>query len=528
MIALLLSCQGPAGDSAVPGDTPTTPTTTPLPDAALLRRMSLDLRGTLPGLDELESLESGQSIASLRDAMLTDPRHAERLVMLLSEQWLTLTEEYPLTAEMVGFGPDEEYPFRRAVGQEPLRLLAHVASSDLPWTEAVTADYTLADDRLLQIWPLADLGASPQEGWRLARYTDGRFSGGVMTTNGMMWRYNVALYNRTRAAAISELLLCDDYLSRPISFSSPTLVTEGDLNLATQTEQACLNCHATLDGVASALFGFEFYDFYSLDELSIYHPERERLGEYYLSAPPSWYGTPLDGAAALPAAVAADGRLVDCAVRRFTEGLWRREVAVEDFAALQELEADFVAGGLRVSALLVAITDTDEYRAGEHLADADDISLARIANARILSPAQLADAVEQLTGYRWIFEGFDQLDNDTWGYRVLAGGVSPPSVEEISEDHTVTRDLVIKRLAQAAGRHAVDSGALDASITPDDAAFSDALIALHRRMLSATPDADWLADAEALWRDVAALSDAEQAWASLVSVMIRDPAFWTY
>ena len=223
MIALLLSCQGNTVDSASPE---TLPTTQPLSDVALLRRLSLDLRGNLPTEAELDALASGQEVAELRAEMLAAPAHAERLMMMLSEQWLTLTEEYPLSAEMSGFSAEEEYAFRRAVGQEPLRLLAHVATSDRPWTEVVTADYTLAEERLLQVWPLQAIGESGQEGWQIAAYTDGRPAGGVMTTNGIMWRYNVALYGRSRAAAIADLLLCDDYLHRPISFSSPTLVEE--------------------------------------------------------------------------------------------------------------------------------------------------------------------------------------------------------------------------------------------------------------------------------------------------------------
>ncbi len=166
MIALLLACQG-AGtqDSAAPE---AAPTTLPLSDAALLRRLSLDLRGTLPSEDELDALAGGEDLAALRAAMLASPEHAERLVMLLSEQWLTLTEEYPLTAALVGFSSEEEYAFRRAVGQEPLRLLAYVAANDRPWTEVVTANYTLAEERLLQIWPLEAVEASGQEGWQVA------------------------------------------------------------------------------------------------------------------------------------------------------------------------------------------------------------------------------------------------------------------------------------------------------------------------------------------------------------------------
>ena len=46
------------------------------------------------------------------------------------------------------------YPFNRAVGEEPLRLMAHIAANDYPWSAIVTADYTMANPLLGDIFPV--------------------------------------------------------------------------------------------------------------------------------------------------------------------------------------------------------------------------------------------------------------------------------------------------------------------------------------------------------------------------------------
>ena len=57
---LILACQGSTPDSAEPGvHEPLA--VEPLSDTRLLRRLSLDLRGTLPSVDELERVEADPS-----------------------------------------------------------------------------------------------------------------------------------------------------------------------------------------------------------------------------------------------------------------------------------------------------------------------------------------------------------------------------------------------------------------------------------------------------------------------------------
>ncbi len=544
LLWLLLACQGGGtGDPVVALEDSGQPPVVhfeSLDAPALLRRLSLDLRGTLPSEAEVLAVESDpDAVEGLRDEMLSDPRLEARLMHLLGERWLTTTEEYPLAAISVGLAEEQEYAWRRSIGEEPLRLAAHIAASDRPWSDVVLVDFTMGNEILAETWPLELVEEpDPETGWAKAVWTDGRPTVGVLASNGLRWRYTEAVYARSLATAVSKLLICDDYLSRPVSFDSPALA-EDELLDATQTEQACLNCHATLDGVASAMFGMEFFDFYSLDDFATYHLERERLGQIYLGVAPVYYGTPIEGLVELGPVMADDPRLSWCAVETFTEGLWRRTPELADHGELVGLERAFDEGELRVSALLAAITDTPEYRAGDQLSGTAADGGGDAATARLMSPSQLAQSVEDLTGLRWTMEGWDQLDNDTLGFRTMAGGVNPPLVDEVARGHSVSRDLVLKRLAQAGAAHAVQGDLVDGdgpgllsqvdlASMPGDAAFDAQLDLLHRRVLGRPPSEERRSLDEALWTEVEAASDPATAWTLLLGGLLRDPAFWTY
>ena len=91
---LLVACAEPTVDTRPNPDEALIPLSSP----RLLRRMSLDLRGTLPSVAELDAVESGDAAAldAGRDAILADPAFEERLVLKLAERWHTRVDEYLL------------------------------------------------------------------------------------------------------------------------------------------------------------------------------------------------------------------------------------------------------------------------------------------------------------------------------------------------------------------------------------------------------------------------------------------------
>ena len=547
--ALLLLCMACGTNPSTPpptrepGTAPSAavvPYSTSLDAPRLLRRISLDLRGVLPSTEELDHVESQpEAVWNYRDAWLADPRLEGRLVQLLAERWHTRVDDFLvqyLDYQALASEPGQLLRFERSVGEEPLRLLARIAVSDRPWTDVVTTDHTMADERLASIWPLERQDGT---GWQVASYTDGRPAAGVLATNGLWWRYYTTRSNanRARVAAISRLLVCEDYAARTITFAEDDALAAGaDLEDALQESPYCQGCHAGLDPIAAALYGFWSANEYQTDEIDTYHPERERLGSTVLGVQPAWYGDPVAGLHELGAHIAADPRFSVCGVETFSALFWRRDPVPSDRDELAALRAAFDAGGMRVLPLLAAIMETEAYRAGSTHPDAEDHGAARDVTLRLLPPYTLHTAIEDLTGFTWTMEGLDALDDDLFGYRNLAGGVDGRAVTRPQEGPGLTRALVTQRLAEAAAWHIVEQDLMgDGTPTlltgvtletaPDDPALEAQLDALVWRLLGTRAEPRLRSALLAMWSEVEAAEDAATAWSAVLTALLRHPLF---
>lgn len=543
LLMLLGACSGNQTKEADSGATATAQgaTLTELSPSLLLRRMSLDLRGVLPSVDELDAVEADPAqLPTIRDQYLEDPLFEERLVKLLAERWHTRLDEFEIQYYDYQMAPDQEFEFERSVGEEPLRLIAHVIAEDLPWTDIVTADYTMANETLAEIWPLDyPEGAT---GWQKATWQDGRPPVGVLASNGLWWRYvtNISNMNRSRVAAMSRLLLCQDMLSRPVSLTGAVALSDEDATAAAIREvPACLACHATIEPLAASLFGFWTVISYNPLELGTYHAERETLGPRYLGFEPAYFGQPIEGLVDLGVAIANDPRFYSCAAEQAAELYWRRPVELSDFARIDALRVSFLEQGGTYKNLIREVTDTAEYRAGgfEDAASEDDVD--REITWRMVSPDQMSSVLQDLTGFVWQYDGFEQMANDNPGYRVLAGGVDGYSTTRPQQDPGVSWLVASKRLAQAASAYAVQSelelggerlsfSVVTVEDRPGDPNFTAELERLHWRLYAERPDAARLAAAEQAWTGIAEQSGPAEAWSRLYSAMLRDPDFVAY
>jgi hypothetical protein len=511
----------------------------------LLIRLSLDLRGVRPTAEEIERVEADPAaLEALTAAFLDDPRFGERVVALFSEVYLTRSDYFTLSAD--DFGLDDAPGFNLAVGEEPLRLLAYVAAEDLPWTEIVTADYTVASDLLVDAWPLeytGEGGEAAGEGWRKARYTDGRPAAGILATNGMWWRYLTtdSNANRGRANQISRILLCNDYLTREIAFDRNTnLLDEEAIADAIANNPACVNCHNSLDPLAAYLYGFWIYNEASYQELSTYHPERERLYQDYLGVSPAFYGDPGDSLGHLGQQIAGDSRFPNCAVEQVYEVLLDRGDELADMDALTGHREVFLDSGLSLKALITSVVSDPRYRA----ADTADAAAAELgaATRKMADPELLASQVEALTGFRWTYYDYEMMLTDLVGLRTLAGGADGRTVARNAAGPNATLLLVQQRLAEAAASYAV---AAEAELAPEQRLLftevdltetsAEALIPqiqrLHLLIFGARVDADGeeVAANLGLWDELYAIEgDPAEAWAGLLTALLRDPDFLLY
>jgi hypothetical protein len=490
----------------------------------LLRRVSLDLRGVLPSVEELDAVEADPSLVRTYAAeWLEDPRFEERMVSMLATQWHTLIDV--MEVEYFDFQLDsiQEYEFERSSGEEPLRLMARIAAEDRSWSEIVTADTTVANELLGEIWPLDY--PEGEQGWQEVRWTDGRPAAGVLVSNGLWWRYTTNSFNqnRSRAAAIFRLLVCEDYLSRPVSFGDLDSSSEQDQSEMVLSNPFCLACHSAIEPVAASLFGFWVARQYSAIEMVSYHAEREPMGPEMAGVEPSWFGRPVYGLEDMGQAIARDPRFEQCATETMARAMWKRRPEVSDQDEMNKLHAAFMDADMRIGPLLLAIIDGPIYQAGALTEDAEE-SLQSEMTLRMLSPDQMASVASDLSGFEWIYNGFEQLRNDSQGFRVMAGGVDGENVTHPQRDPSLTWALVAQRLSQATAEYAADAW----QSRPGDEDFRTELAELHWHLLALRPTESELQELEDLWLAVDAIDGSEDAWQATLSALLQDPWFLTY
>jgi hypothetical protein len=489
-------------------------------DAHYLRRLSLDLRGRVPTIEEWSEFDALNPQRTI-DLFLEDDGFGSRIRSIYAPIYRTVTDQYTLTG--ADFQWEDEILFRRSIGEEPLRLLSHVAENNLPWTTIVTADYTMANPVLGSIFPVAYDGAVDEE-WQAVPYVDGRPMAGVLSSNALWWRFGSTNTNanRMRANVASTILLCNNYLSRPISFERDSnLLEEEAVQDAINNDPACVNCHRTLDPLAAHFFGFWNVVPDSWIELSTYHVDREQYWQTYLETPPEYFGQPSAGFADLGWLIASDSRFPNCATEQMASALLQQSFDFSDAVALLPYREAFLSSGLQMKALVSSIVQSDAYRAGKW----NDAQSAQ--NKKMLSIDQLVSSIEDLTGFRWTYGDFDMFGNDIVGLRSLAGGIDGRSAGKEAMVPNATILLVQSLLAEQAASYTIQLEL--AQEVSDRKMFSIADLTLD-----IDADSETLSSAEVsailnLWRDVYTLTrDPVEAWTVVLTALLRDPDYLLY
>ena len=511
---------------------------TPLHKERAIRRISITLLGRSPYPSEMDRWKE-QELEDVIDDMFEQPELFDQLTFFFTQWLLTRVEDFNLTYHDYHLDSSLEYEFLRSIGEEAPRLMSYVATQNTPWTDIVTANYTLSNDILLEIWPLELVDSiNSNEEWFLTKYTDGRPSGGVLMSNGLWWRYYTTPNNnnRARAAALMNLFLCENLLLRPILFQATALLEADEINNVIQTDPACIGCHNALDPLASAFFGFWWFDIYDRGELSRYHPEREFLGEEsdYLNTSMAYFGQPMYTPAELGIFVSQDPRFLTCTVEKTAQLLWQRNIQQEDHTRLAYYRNQFVASSLSYQSLLKMILLDDEFQSS-HIIQQDTSE----ENRYLLQPHQLESTIFALTGFLWETDGTSKLQSDNHGYRQLLGGVDGREITKSVNNPTLSRQLVIKRLAQNSAEYWVQSNWED--IDERGYAFIDtplsALNASQRKDLfgswlyhttSIEATEEDIEKFEAIYENIVETYDPKTAYTIVISIMLRSIDFWSY
>ncbi len=555
VFAFLASCntpdaQGPAGAEEQPQDGIVL-----LDNRDRLKRLSVDLRGVHPSEAEYQAIEANPDLyEAFADRYLQDERFLDRMEEIYNLKFWTRTGDvyFDLQGGSDVLRGMSEAEVSDHVSEEPLQLVRHIIADDLPYTELVTAQYTMADPVSAWMWGI-EIPPDTQ-GFVQGHYRDGRPERGVLTMTTTWSRYPSAgaNANRHRANMLSRMLLCDDYLARPVSFSRTQIdaLTSGDPEDVIRDNAVCQSCHSSLDPLSAHFYGFWWEVEGDFREQSTYHPEDEETWRDYSGKPPGYFGRPTTGIEELSDQLANDERFAQCAVNTVFTGLTQRGVGPQDWNELDRHEKVFREDGLVVRSLVKSIVMSREYQAGgvESIPDVqlDQLHLDQLATVKQASPAQLAAIIEAKTGYRWEFRGRDGLTDPSAGLAVLGGGIDSRFVTTPSYDPSVGIVFIQERLAQAAGyhvaQHDLDETRTEDAIllkyvtvndTPDsnDEMFQAQIKSLYLDITGhALPEgAEEPAKLIALWKQLYSVdADSTQAWAGVVSVVLRDPSILFY
>ena len=495
----------------------------PLSRTELYTRLSLDFRGFRPSTEELQTVErSERNLNKQIDELLQSDQFGHQFAHLMAGVWKT--EVVEIDHVDFRYSINNIIPMITSLGQEPLEVLAEIANHDLPYGDFVTADWTMNNEILAEWAPVTY--PSDGEGWKRVTYTDGRPAAGVLSSNGLWWRYTSTQgnANRGRANIISKNLLCNDYLLREIAVNRDlNLLDEEAVQDALRNSPSCYACHASLDPLAAHLWGFYSHFRFSPTEQFTYHPERERDWVQYSGVGPGYYGESTETLSDLGQQISNDPRFYECLTQRVMEQLYHRPLTLEDTELKHHHLDVFAQEGYQLRPLIASIARDENYR--NRLSD---------QKRKIVTPQLFASQLEKLTNYRYQYDSNDAIRADVFGLRTLSGGMGEDHSQVRFQTPSPTFSLVIERLSQSAAYHVThDQEAANQFFTFDfqqPTTNTDQNIAnVFHKILSRLPDDTELNLLRSLWNDVYEIDQSSvEAWEITIGFLFRHPDFLTY
>jgi hypothetical protein len=440
-----------------------------------LRKASLNLLGQLPTPEQLQALDAGgeAALSTALDELFVQDAFYTRLKEIYNDRFLTdrytgyngyainllnetffpnaVDDTYDLITE------EDRKKINRAVAREPLELVAHIVRNNRPFTEILTATYTVMNPYSAKMYNSDAAFQDPanenewvqgqiryfDEGGNVYPYP----TAGVLTSPMFLNRFETTPTNRNRhrARIVFDMFLATDILAigdRPLDpiasarFANPT-----------REDPSCNACHKIIDPVAGAFQKFDDYD------QERYRPDREWHAEMF----PPGYGSDEMTIDEYPFAlnwlgdrISKDPRFVRATVQQvFTALTGQNPLAypadsdAKDFSSqLEAWEAQdqfFRATGesfvgadssYNLKNVFKAVILSPYFRAANAIGPLDEAratELRAIGTGLMESPEVLARKVSAVVGFPWS-RGYDKNQWLLSDYKILYGGIDSDTV----------------------------------------------------------------------------------------------------
>ncbi len=537
-----------------------------LDDARLLRRVTLSLAGRLPTDAERAAVSKDglKAIPGLLDQVMTEDAFYLRLREGFNDVFLTLgvdgnpdqtvlsydhfpTRHWYQKHDLSKAGDEKAQTqaryklandYRKALLEEPLRLVEHIVRTDQPFTEVVTADYVMLSpytargygtfdtvkdrfknpDDPFEFTPVklkALVGRDKSQNQDSA--TGSYPHAGVLATFQYLTRYPTTETNRNRLRArmYYQHFLGVDVLELAARVSDAA-AAQSKYAVPTMQAAECVVCHKTLDPVAGL-----FQDYWRFADRGVYG---KRKGGWFTDMFPAGFeGEDLPAAerwralAWLGERTAKDPRFAVAMVEHVYYILTGRKALLppkdiddplyapkqrayaEQRREVERIAAAMAGSGFNLKVAFKEWVASPFYRADgvatavsdpARRAELDDIGLVRM-----LSPEQVERKVAAVFGERW-----GRLTEQT---AMLYGGIDSQEVTERATDPSgamgaiqriLSNDVACKQVARDFGRPAgerklfphVDPETRPGTSAESDAAIRRQIVHLHDRILGRT------------------------------------------
>jgi len=447
------------------------------------RRASLYLKGEIPSRSKLDSLNNA-SDTQLRTEILAlmqgdsfhnfikdganDRLHSRHLVN--SNQGVEFFRK---------FYTGDKDKARLDMGEEPLELIAYIVENNRPYSEILTANYTMVSQHTDEVYKNGKTVSAGQ--WQTAQNkghqlkTEDKFNtdadgnmriqdyphAGVLSTWAYNSQYPTTATNRNRARAswtMKHFLGFDIEKSAARVLDIADVADEGNPTL---TNPACTSCHQTLDPIAGTFKYFHErvgYKAYGMDSLDDGYRKAHPSVDWYQDMLPAGYRDDVasqgeDPLQWMAKQLVADYRFATGAVKFWWPAVFGEEVLDESAPRTQydaqeklinRLANDF-RNHLNLKYLLADMMLSDQFRV-EKKADPDqmDEMVSLHTGARhLLTGKQLLNKTLSLTGHTWD-ESKPKLLND---YNLLYGGIDSITVMDRARDMSSLMYRVAERQA---------------------------------------------------------------------------------
>lgn len=442
-----------------------------------MRKATLSLAGRLPTAAELES----GNLDAVLDTVMSEDAFFERLTesyndLLLTDMYLPGTSAVDLLDEDIfpnaryfdDIGDEGQRNMERdaandAIARETIELIKHVIRSDRPYTEILTAQYTMVNPFSARSYGVDVTFTDPTNP---AEFREAAIPGiphaGVLTTATFMNRYPTTDTNRNRhrSGIFYLYFLGTDVLKladRPID---PTL---SDLSQnPTLFDAQCTVCHDVVDPISGA--------FQNWDDQGRYAPRES--GWYTDMLPPGMEGRQMpsdrwaDSLAWLAEQTVQDNRFVEAAVQHayklltgqaplslptdatradYEPAFRAYEVQYEFF---KQVGLKFVESNYNFKTIIKEIVKSPFYRAANagNITPKRQAELGEMGTSRLLSPEMLNRKIIATTGTEWRVNDRNVLLNPN-EFRLLYGGIDSVSITKRMEEPNALAASIARRMS---------------------------------------------------------------------------------